>query len=231
MTTGVILAIVGLALALIELHFPWLSSRLEAGLTRAAERLHSYYGRVRDTPIKLKNWADRTKSAKYYENYHTKAIYSCVFSYMAFAVLAPESMQIDFWQSALQSVFNVLLIVTAILLILTGLRFGVRSIHYFISLLCGFVSKILYVPYGIIWVANKAGNGKGLSGIGLIMALLGSGTRSVPTIVSLGRSEKVDSATIDKLLTSWRAGDGTVDLCGAGTRDEETPDTVKCDPT
>lgn len=157
METDSVLAIVGLALAIIELYIPKLSSSIEKFMNTLVEPLLNSAKEVKKTPAKLQSLLNKITLK----------------TLPVLLLIGLPSLIILFYieeESTLSIVLSVVTFITAIPLLLSlgYLFFGGYLVYIFTAL-----AFLIASPAWLIKMMNILGNGKGVSGIGLALACYG----------------------------------------------------------
>ena len=161
--TSTLLAIIGLALALIELWVPKLSCILENWMTALVQPLLTAAVALKNTPAKLEEALD---------SFTKKTLPGLLFVGLpALAILLLlEEFKPDWLSGNVAAVLTTAILVASIPLLLS---IGFRLFGGYIVYPIYAFAVLIASPAWFIKLANKMGNGKGISGFGLMLAFQG----------------------------------------------------------
>lgn len=179
-TLGSTLALIGLTLALIELYLPRLSYWLEYSLDRTAVALTPVYLGIGGAASQFNEWISETFIAEYYDRYHWKLVFRIFIPLALVGGLWEIGLvetglietSIEAWPVWIQWPIIILLGIPLFVVIVMSVPLALYVYLYpaFFGL-CKLFSLPFWGIAKLIQVVNWAGRGKGLSGVGLIMAL------------------------------------------------------------
>lgn len=163
MGTDSILAIVGLALAIIELYVPKLSSSIEGFMNALVKPLLTGAKEVKNTPARLQIFLNKLTS---------KTLPGLLFVGLPALLILTA---LTFFMEQETPLFISVILTTVILITLIPLALSLAYLIFGGHLINIFTALAFFIasPAWLIKMMNIIGNGKGVSGIGLALACYG----------------------------------------------------------
>ena len=178
------LAILGLCLAAMELYLPNLSRRIESGFDATIHFLSTALEVTRKAPADLQERVSDSILGRYLSKYHKLV---CIIYTLAVVVSVGVSFSSDqvfetlprWWEYGSFVIFGTIFL---LLLSVSILSYSIDISLSIWSGVCKFLSFLIWLAKAPLSFANWIGKGKGLSGIGLLLAV-GDVTERTPYIL------------------------------------------------
>lgn len=178
------LAILGLCLAVMELYFPYLSRKIESRFDKTIRFLSKSLETTRKAPVDFQERISGSVLGRYLNKYHklTWTVYWLTVVALVIVSFFSDNVFESLPMSWEYGFFIVLGVLFLLLIFMSILSYSINITLSIFSCFFKFLSFLIWLTKTPLSLANWIGRGKGLSGIGLLLAA-GDVTERTPYIL------------------------------------------------